>query len=201
MGKPFPLATLRVLPSIEEVMSQLVGKRITLGVTGSIAASKAADLTSQLIKYGAEVQIVMTKSAAQFITPMTLQIMSRRPVAIDMWEEGRNSIPGHIEIADSSDLLLVAPLTANTMAEFAHGLAPDLLTSVYLATRGPVLLCPAMNGKMYEHPATQANLQTLRSRGHAVVDPAEGMLACGYEGLGKLAPVDEIVARVLLILG
>ncbi len=201
MGKPFPLATLRALPSIEEVMSQLVGKRITLGVTGSIAAYKAADLTSQLIKYGAEVQIVMTKSAAQFITPMTLQIMSRRPVAIDMWEEGRNSIPGHIEIADSSDLLLVAPLTANTLAEFAHGLAPDLLTSIYLATRGPVLLCPAMNGKMYEHPATQANLQTLRSRGHAVVDPAEGMLACGYEGLGKLAPVDEIVARVLLILG
>lgn len=200
MGKPFPLATPPRLPSIEEVMSQLVGKRITLGVTGSIAAYKAADLTSQLIKYGAEVQIVMTKSAAQFITPMTLQIMSRRPVAIDMWEEGRNSIPGHIEIADSSDLLLVAPLTANTMAEFAHGLAPDLLTSIYLATRGPVLLCPAMNGKMYEHPATQANLQTLRSRGHAVVDPAEGMLACGYEGLGKLAPVDEIVARVLLIL-
>ncbi len=200
MGKPFPLATPPRLPSIEEVMSQLVGKRITLGVTGSIAAYKAADLTSQLIKYGAEVQIVMTKSAAQFITPMTLQIMSRRPVAIDMWEEGRNSIPGHIEIADSSDLLLVAPLTANTMAEFAHGLAPDLLTSIYLATRGPVLLCPAMNGKMYEHPATQANLQTLRSRGHAVVDPAEGMLACGYEGFGKLAPVDEIVARVLLIL-
>ena len=201
MGKPFPLATLPALPSIEEVMSQLVGKRITLGVTGSIAAYKAADLTSQLIKYGAEVQIVMTKSAAQFITPMTLQIMSRRPVVIDLWEEGRNSIPGHIEIADSSDLLLVAPLTANTMAEFAHGLAPDLLTSIYLATRGPVLLCPAMNGKMYEHPATQANLQTLRSRGHAVVDPAEGMLACGYEGLGKLAPVDEIVTRVLLILG
>jgi phosphopantothenoylcysteine synthetase/decarboxylase len=87
------------------------------------------------------------------------------------------------------------------MAEFAHGLAPDLLTSIYLATRGPVLLCPAMNGKMYEHPATQANLQTLRARGHAVVEPAEGMLACGYEGLGKLAPVDEIVSRVLSILG
>ena len=194
MGKPFPLATPPRLPSIEEVMSQLVGKRITLGVTGSIAAYKAADLASQLIKYGAEVQVVMTKSAAEFI-------MSRRPVAIDMWEEGRNSQPSHIEIADSSDLLLVAPLTANTMAEFAHGLAPDLLTSIYLATRGPVLLCPAMNGKMYEHPATQANLQTLRSRGHAVVEPAEGMLACGYEGVGKLAPVDEIVARVLLILG
>ncbi len=201
MGKPFPLATPPRLPSIEEVMSQLVGKRITLGVTGSIAAYKAADLASQLIKYGAEVQVVMTKSAAEFITPMTLQIMSRRPVAIDMWEEGRNSQPSHIEIADSSDLLLVAPLTANTMAEFAHGLAPDLLTSIYLATRGPVLLCPAMNGKMYEHPATQANLQTLRARGHAVVEPAEGMLACGYEGVGKLAPVDEIVARVLLILG
>lgn len=200
MGQPFPLATPRHPLSIKEVMSQLVGKRIVLGVSGSIAAYKAADLASQLIKYGAEVQVVMTKSAAEFITPMTLQVMSRRPVAIDFWQEGKNSQPSHIEIADSADLLLVAPLTANTMAEFAHGLAPDLLTSIYLATRGPVLLCPAMNGKMYEHPATQANLKTLRDRGHAVVDPAEGMLACGYEGLGKLAPVDEIVARVLLIL-
>jgi phosphopantothenoylcysteine synthetase/decarboxylase len=182
-------------------MSQLVGKRITLGVTGSIAAYKAADLTSQLVRYGAEVQVVMTKGATQFITPMTLQVLSRRPVAFDLWAEGANSVPGHIEIADSSDLLLVAPLSANVLAEFAHGLAPDLLTSIYLATRGPVLLCPAMNGKMYEHPATQANLQALRARGHAVVEPAEGMLACGYEGVGKLAPVEEIVSRVLSILG
>jgi len=121
-------------------MSQLVGKRITLGVTGSIAAYKAADLISQLVKYGAEVQVVMTKGATQFITPTTLQVLSRRPVGIDIWAEGTNSVPSHIEIADTTDLLLVAPLTANVMAEFAHGLAPDLLTSIYLATRGPVLL-------------------------------------------------------------
>ena len=198
---PFPSPHPTAFSSSIAVMSQLVGKRITLGVTGSIAAYKAADLTSQLVKYGAEVQVVMTKGATQFITPMTLQVLSRRPVAFDLWAEGANSVPGHIEIADSSDLLLVAPLSANVLAEFAHGLAPDLLTSIYLATRGPVLLCPAMNGKMYEHPATQANLKTLRSRGHAVVDPAEGMLACGYEGVGKLAPVEEIVSRVLSILG
>jgi len=182
-------------------MSQLVGKRITLGVTGSIAAYKAADLISQLVKYGAEVQVVMTQGATQFISPLTLQVLSRRPVSVNLWEEGKNSQPSHIELADSSDLLLAAPITAHVMAEFAHGLAPDLLTSVYLATRGPVLLCPAMNGKMYEHAATQANLKTLRARGHAIVEPAEGMLACGYEGLGKLAPVDEIVSRVLSILG
>jgi hypothetical protein len=105
-------------------MSQLVGKRITLGATGSIAAYKAADLTSQLVKYGAEVQVVMTKGATQFITPMTLQVSSRRPVAFDLWAEGANSVPGHIEIADSSDLLLVAPLSANVLAKFAHGLGP-----------------------------------------------------------------------------
>ncbi len=200
-GLAFPLASRGHLIILSSVMSQLVGKRITLGVTGSIAAYKAADLISQLVKYGAEVQVVMTQGATQFISPLTLQVLSRRPVSVNLWEEGKNSQPSHIELADSSDLLLVAPITAHVMAEFAHGLAPDLLTSVYLATRGPVLLCPAMNGKMYEHAATQANLKTLRARGHAIVEPAEGMLACGYEGLGKLAPVDEIVSRVLSILG
>jgi len=182
-------------------MSHLAGKRIVLGVTGSIAAYKAADLTSQLIKYGADVQVVMTRGATQFITPMTLQVLSKNLVGVDIWEEGRSSVPGHIEIADSADLFLVAPLSANVLAEFAHGLAPDLLTSIYLATRCPVVLAPAMNGKMYEHAATQANIKILKSRGHVMVDPIEGMLACGYEGNGKLAPVDEIISRVLAILG
>ena len=127
---PFPSPRPPAFPSWVDVMSQLVGKRITLGVTGSIAAYKAADLTSQLVKYGAEVQVVMTRSATQFITPTTLQVLSRRPVAVDLWEEGKNSQPSHIEIADSSDLLLVAPLSAHVMAEFAYGLAPDLLTCV-----------------------------------------------------------------------
>ncbi len=182
-------------------MSHLAGKRIVLGVTGSIAAYKAADLTSQLIKYGADVQVVMTKGATQFITPMTLQVLSKNPVGVDIWEEGKSLVPGHIEIADSADLFLVAPLSANVLAEFAHGLAPDLLTSIYLATRCPVVLAPAMNGKMYEHAATQANIKTLKARGHVMVDPVEGILACGYEGNGKLAPVDEIISRVLSILG
>jgi phosphopantothenoylcysteine decarboxylase/phosphopantothenate--cysteine ligase len=182
-------------------MSQLAGKRIILGVTGSIAAYKAADLVSQLVKYGADVQVVMTKGATQFITPMTLQVLSKNPVGVDIWEEGKTSVPGHIEIADLADLLLVAPISANVLAEFAHGLAPDLLTSVYLAARCPVVLAPAMNGKMYEHAATQNNLKTLKARGHVIIEPVEGMLACGYEGNGKLAPVDEIVSRLLAILG
>jgi len=182
-------------------MSQLAGKRIVLGVTGSIAAYKAADLTSQLIKYGADVQVVMTKGATQFITPMTLQVLSKNPVGVDIWEEGKNSVPGHIEIADSADLLLVAPASANVLAEFAHGLAPDLLTSIYLAARCPVVLAPAMNGKMYEHVATQSNLKILKARGHVIIEPVEGMLACGYEGTGKLAPVEEITSRILAILG
>jgi len=181
-------------------MAQLDGKRILLGVSGSIAAYKAADLASALVKLGAEVQVVMTKGATQFITPMTLQVLSRRPVASDLWDEGKGWVPGHIEIADSADLLLVAPATADVLAQFAHGLAPDLLSSIYLATPAPVMLCPAMNGKMLDHPATQANLATLRARGHVVVDPCEGILACGYEGKGRLAPVDEIVARVVSLL-
>ena len=181
-------------------MSQLDGKRIVLGVTGSIAAYKAADLTSALVKLGATVQVVMTKGATQFITPMTLQVLSRHPVAHDLWDEGKGWVPGHIEIADTADLLLVAPATADSLAQFAHGLAPDLLSSIYLATPAPVMLCPAMNGKMLEHPATVANLRTLQARGHVVVDACEGVLACGYEGRGKLAPVDEIIARVVSVL-
>lgn len=177
-------------------MPFLHGKRIVLGVTGSIAAYKAADITSQLVKLGAEVQVVMTREATQLIQPLTLQVLSRRPVASDLWAEGQGWQPGHIEIADSADLLLVAPATAHTLACFAHGLAPDLLTGIYLATPAPVMLAPAMNGKMLDHAATQANLAVLRARGHAIIEPAEGLLACGYEGKGKLAPVEEIVERV-----
>lgn len=180
-------------------MPHFSGKKIVLGVTGSIAAYKAADLTSKLVKCGADVHVIMTREATEFVTPLTFRTLSRNPVAHDMWKEGEGWQPGHIELADSADLLLVAPVTAHTLACFAHGLAPDLLTSVYLATRAPVMLCPAMNGKMYEHPATRENIKTLRLRGHAVVDPAEGMLACGYEGVGKLAPVEEIIERISLI--
>ena len=183
-------------PAQDAQAQRLRGRVIVLGVTGSIAAYKAADITSGLVKLGAEVHCVLTAAAARFIQPLTLRTLSRQAVASDLWEEEKGWQPGHIELADRADLLLIAPATANVLAECAHGLAPDLLTSIYLATPAPVMFAPAMNGKMYLHPATRANLQTLEARGHEIIDPAEGMLACGYEGIGKLAPVDEILAAV-----
>jgi len=177
-------------------MPSLDHKTIVLGVTGSIAAYKAADITSELTKLGAKVFVVMTKEATNIIAPLTLQVLSRNPVGIELWDEGKGWQPGHIELADKADLLLVAPATANIIANFAHGLAPDLLTSIYLATPAPVMIAPAMNGKMLAHPATQANLETLRKRGNHFIEPSEGMLACGYEGPGKLAPVADIVRHV-----
>jgi phosphopantothenoylcysteine decarboxylase len=180
--------------------SPVSGKKIILGVTGSIAAYKAADLTSQLRKRGAEVYPVMTAGAQKFITPLTLQTLARQPIASDLWNEGNGWQPGHIELADKADLLLVAPVTADVIAQFAHGLAPDFLSSLYLVCRAPVLLAPAMNGKMWSHPATIANVETLKTRGVQFIGPEEGMLACGYEGIGRLWPVDGIVERVELMM-
>jgi len=177
----------------------LKGKMIALGVTGSIAAYKAADLCSALVKLGADVHVIMTQSAARFISPMTMRTMSRNTVATDMWDESKWK-PGHIDIADAADLLLVAPATAHLIAEFAQGLAPDLLTCAYLATRAPTLIAPAMNGKMLDHPATQANIELLKQRGVQFVEVAEGMLACGYEGRGRLAPVEMIVEESVKLL-
>ncbi|WP_269538996.1 flavoprotein [Cerasicoccus fimbriatus] len=173
------------------------GKTIILGVTGSIAAYKAADIASRLTQGGANVFAVMTAEAAKIIGPITLQTLTRNPVSVDLWDEGKGWQPGHIELADKADLLLIAPATANILGCFAHGLAPDLLTSIYLATPAPVMIAPAMNGKMLCHPATQANIAKLREYGAHFIEPQEnGMLACGYEGAGKLATVDDIVARV-----
>lgn len=174
----------------------VAGKTIILGVTGSIAAYKAADLCSQLVKQGACIHVVMTESATRFIAPLTLQTLSRNPVSASLWDEENDWQPGHIELADRADLLLVAPATAATVSRFATGLAEDLLTCIYLATPAPTMLAPAMNGKMLAHPATQENLRTLEARGHTVIEPAEGMLACGYEGKGKLAAVETILAAV-----
>ncbi|TVP79286.1 MAG: phosphopantothenoylcysteine decarboxylase [Puniceicoccaceae bacterium] len=176
--------------------SNLKGRTILLGVTGSIAAFKAADIVSRLTEAGADVFPIMTAGAGSFIQPLTLQTLSRHPVASDIWQEGAGWQPGHIELADRADLLLVAPATAHCIAQFAHGLAPDLLTSIHLATPAPVMLAPAMNGKMWLHAATQANIQTLRERGYRFIEPEAGMLACGYEGPGKLASVDTILASV-----
>lgn len=180
--------------------SALAGKNIVLGITGSIAAYKGADLVSQLRKADANVFPVLTAGGAKFITPLTLQTLSRQPVAADLWEEGNGWQPGHIELADKADLLVVAPATANVIAQFAQGLAPDYLGSLYLVARCPVLIAPAMNGKMWSHPATVANVATLKERGVQFIGPEEGMLACGYEGEGRLWPVDGIVERVKTIL-
>jgi phosphopantothenoylcysteine synthetase/decarboxylase len=177
------------------------GKTIVLGVTGSIAAYKSAELVSQLCKQGHEVFVVMTRRATEFITPLTLATLSRNPVLCDLSEENAGAWkPGHIELADRANLLLIAPASANTLARLAHGFADDVLGSVALATRAPLLIAPAMNGKMWDHPTAKLNVETLRARGAAFVGPAEGMLACGYEGLGRLAEVTEIIASVEKIL-
>ena len=181
---------------VVEINSNLKGRTIILGVTGSIAAYKAADITSRLTEAGAQVFPVMTAGACRFIQPLTLQVLSRNPVASDLWKEGEGWQPGHIELADQADLFLVAPATAHCVALFAQGLAPDLLSSIHLATPAPVMLAPAMNGKMLAHPATQANLECLRTRGYHFIEPERGMLACGYEGQGKLAAVETIVQAV-----
>ncbi len=174
--------------------------RIVLGVTGSIAAYKAADLASQLTKAGHEVTCVLTKAAAEFVTPLTLATLSRRPVVQDLFAEKEGWQPGHIQLADSADLLLIAPATANILAAMAHGFAHDALTAIALATRAPILIAPAMNGKMWQHPATQQNAEILKGWGARFVEPSEGLLACGYEGVGRLAPVEDILSEVNSIL-
>ena len=174
----------------------LSGKTLALGVSGSIAAYKAADLTSELRKAGADVHVVMTESASQFISALTLGTLSRNPVLTSFWEE-EGWQPGHIELADKIDLFLIAPATAQQVGNYANGLAPDLLGAIYLATKAPVMLAPAMNGKMYEHEAVQRNLEILKGRGVEIIEPVVGELACGYEGIGKLAPLDEIIKGVI----
>jgi phosphopantothenoylcysteine synthetase/decarboxylase len=176
-------------------------KTIVLGVCGSIAAYKAADLTSKLRKADCDVHVVLTRHAAQFITPLTFQTLSRNAVITDLLDNDDAWHPTHIELADRADLLLIAPATANVIAKLAAGIADDALTSIALATLAPLVLAPAMNGKMWLHPATRANVATLSARGAEFIGPEEGMLACGYEGLGRLWPVDAIAARILERLG
>ncbi|MCP5545577.1 MAG: phosphopantothenoylcysteine decarboxylase [Akkermansiaceae bacterium] len=171
---------------------------IVLGISGSIAAYKAADLASQLVKSGHDVHSVLTRAGSEFITPLTLQTLTRNPVLITLEDEKQSWKPGHIDLADRADLFLAAPATANLIAEFAHGLAPDPLTSIYLALprTTPVLIAPAMNGKMWQHPATQRNVEILKQDGCRFIDPDTGDLACGYQGVGRLAPVEQILAAV-----
>ncbi len=170
---------------------------IIIGITGSIAAYKAADITSQLVKDGHEVHVVMTQSATEFITPLTLQVLSRNPVLVSLEDEKQSWKPGHIDLADRADLMVIAPASANTIGNLANGLAPDPLTSIYLATKAKILIAPAMNGKMWDHPATQRNVTTLTKDGcHFIGPEQDGMLACGYEGKGRLQDVSTILKKI-----
>lgn len=173
---------------------------IALGVTGGIGAYKAVEVCRGLQKAGHGVVVVMTRSAARFVGPVTFEAITRRPVITSQWKPGANADIEHIAIADEIALLLVAPCTANTVGRFANGIADDFLSSLYLATRAPVLLAPAMNSNMWAHDAVQHNLHVLTTRGVRIVEPGDGYLACGWIGKGRLAEPPEVVAAALRVL-
>lgn len=183
-------------------MSRVVNKQgvhVVLGVTGSIAAYKAAELIRMLQRKGFEVSVVMTRCAAEFVSPLTFQTLSRNAVGTGLFDEKDGWHPEHIAYADRADVLLIAPCTANVIAKLAHGLADDLLCCTALATRAPIVVAPAMNDGMWTHPATRANVQLLKSRGVSFVDVGSGDLACGREGVGRLAELDDIVEAVEVV--
>jgi phosphopantothenoylcysteine decarboxylase len=175
-------------------------KTIILGITGSIAAYKAADIASQLSKKDLNVQAVLTTDGARFITPLTLKTLTNNPVITSLYDEELGNRPTHVELADSASLILIAPATANVIAKMAHGIADDALTSILLVTRAPILVAPAMNGKMWSHPATEENVKTLKSRGVNFIGPDKGLLACGYEGLGRLWETEGIIKEAVRLL-
>jgi phosphopantothenoylcysteine decarboxylase/phosphopantothenate--cysteine ligase len=182
-------------------MEPLIGRRILVGVAGGIAAYKAAELVRALVKAGAEVRVVMTAAAQRFVTPLTLQALSQHPVATDTFDLTQEATIGHIQLADAAELMVVAPATADVIARLAHGLADDLLTTVALACRAPLLLAPAMNVNMWRHPATQANLKTLIERGVHTVGPDAGELACGWIGEGRMIEAAEIAVACARLCG
>ncbi len=181
--------------------------KIALGVTGGIAAYKAAEIVRLLQDRGIRVQVVMTRAAQQFVTPLTFAALSGEKVITSMFASGEEHAPNidsaieHIAVAQAIDALVVVPATADVLAHFAQGIATDFLTTLYLATKAPVVVAPAMNVNMWEHPATQANLEILRKRGVRIVEPGSGYLACGMVGAGRLAENEAIVAAVMGILG
>ena len=172
----------------------LKGKKIVLGVTGGIAVYKAVDLVSKLRKEGAEVRVVMTDSAAKFVTPLTFKEISGNPVASSMWAEAHEFNVEHIALADWADLMIIAPATANILAKAANGIADDLLSTVILASKTPIILCPAMNCQMYDNPISQNNLKKLADYGFIIMQPGRGYLACGTSGIGRLPEPAEIIS-------
>ena len=167
--------------------------RVVLGVTGSIAAYKAVELVRLMIGRGWDVTVIMTAAAARFVTPLTFQTLSRNPVCTDMFEPAGEWKPEHIALAERGDLLVIAPCSANMIGKLANGIADDLLSCVGMAAACPLALAPAMNERMWEHPATKANVKTLRDRGVHVLDVGEGELACGYGGRGRMMEPAAIV--------
>ena len=179
-------------------MQDFINKKIVLGICGGIAAYKSAYLVRELTRLGAIVRVVMTPAAQQFITPMTMQALSGHDVRCELFDSQAERAMGHIELARWADYLLIAPASANCLAKMAHGLADDLLSTLYLVAEIPVLVCPAMNRSMWAHPATAANCNTLASRGVIMVDPEEGSQACGEQGFGRMSEVDNIVNALRL---
>ncbi len=171
----------------------VTGKKILLCVSGGIAVYKAVALTSKLVQAGAEVRVIMTKSAMEFVTPLTFQTLSRNEVYFDTFDEKNPQVIAHIDLADWADLVLVAPATANTIGKLANGIADNMLTTTLMATKATVWIAPAMNVHMYEHPAVQENIQTLYQFGYRFIEPSEGFLACGYVGKGRLEEPEKIV--------
>jgi phosphopantothenoylcysteine synthetase/decarboxylase len=178
-------------------------KTVVLGVTGSIAAHKAVDLCGLLTKAGVDVHVVMTEAAQEFISPLPFKTLSKNPVIASLYDEEEDWCPTHIQLANRADLLLIAPATANTIAKLAVGLSGDALGCIALALNpgARLIIAPALNDKMWQHPATQANVATLTKRGARIVGPFEGELACGSEGLGRLAPIEDIAATALQAVG
>jgi phosphopantothenoylcysteine decarboxylase / phosphopantothenate---cysteine ligase len=174
--------------------------KVALGVTGCIAAYKAIEVMRGLQKAGVSVQVILTRSAAEFVTPLTFESLSAQNVITDMFQPGQNRDIHHISVAQSIQLLAVVPATANILGKFAHAIADDFLSTLYLSTPAPVLLAPAMNVEMWRHTAVRANVETLKARGHFFVNPEPGPLACGMEGEGRLASVEVIVSRILDVL-
>src|SRR5690625_1449635 len=171
----------------------LKGKNILLGVSGGIAAYKACALTSKLVQKGANVRVVMTEGATQFVNPLTFQALSRNPVYTDAFDEKNPEKIAHIDLADSADLIILAPATAHLLGRIANGLADDMLTTTLLAATSPVYIAPAMNVHMYAHPAVQKNLIDLEQMGYHFIEPGDGYLACGYVGKGRLEEPENII--------
>ena len=181
--------------------SPLENKHIVLGVTGSIAAYKVADLASKLTQEGALVDVVLSRGASQFITPLTFRSVTHRPVVSEMFDPGSELAVEHVALAERADLVAVAPATAHTIAKVALGLADDMITTIVLATRAPILVAPAMEGHMYENPALQENLEKLRQRGVHIAGPTYGYLASGTAGWGRLPETPELLGHIKLVLG